>query len=216
MENDFSRNALPYATALAGACPRLAPAANVLPAGASPVELARHVHSHCRAGAAGAGRRRAGLRCIRRYSERKYLRKLNAEIAQLEPTAQRSRRLERQIDADAVADADARPVPRADALDLDALNELTRWSSRRRGRTWSTWDAIRRASTGEAPQAAPLLKILDASPFFELRRRTSSAKTGRRTGRVPDPRRAGEAEMMRSAKLDARLLRFWRSRCRCC
>ena len=32
VENDLSRNALPYATALAGACPRLAPAANVLPA----------------------------------------------------------------------------------------------------------------------------------------------------------------------------------------
>jgi len=31
VENDLSRNALPYATALAGACPRLAPAANVLP-----------------------------------------------------------------------------------------------------------------------------------------------------------------------------------------
>src|SRR4029079_8211324 len=31
VENDLSRNALPYATALAGACPRLAPSANVLP-----------------------------------------------------------------------------------------------------------------------------------------------------------------------------------------
>src|SRR3974377_121718 len=30
VENDLSRNALPYATALAGACPWLAPAANVL------------------------------------------------------------------------------------------------------------------------------------------------------------------------------------------
>ncbi len=31
VENDLSRNALPYATALAGACPRFAPSANVLP-----------------------------------------------------------------------------------------------------------------------------------------------------------------------------------------
>ena len=33
VENDLSRNALPYATALAGACPWLAPSANVLPPG---------------------------------------------------------------------------------------------------------------------------------------------------------------------------------------
>ena len=96
VENDLSRNALPYATALAGACPRLAPAANVLPP--------EHRRSSSRAmfiptmvlGVLVVAVA-AGIAIYSKYSERQYLRKLNAEIAQLEPKAQRSAAMERQI-----------------------------------------------------------------------------------------------------------------------
>lgn len=52
-------------------------------------------------------------------------------------------------------------------IDLDALNELTRLLE---PPAWSNNIDLARDSVriaGEAPQTAPLLKILDASPFFE-------------------------------------------------
>ena len=61
VENDLSRNALPYATALAGACPRFAPSANVLPVGVSSLQFASGVDPDDGAGRPGApGRDRCG------------------------------------------------------------------------------------------------------------------------------------------------------------
>src|SRR5690349_20464445 len=80
VENDLSRNALPYATALAGACPRLAPAANVLPP--------EHRRSSSRAlfipTVVLAGvllLAVVALMVYSSYADRRYLRKLDAEIA---------------------------------------------------------------------------------------------------------------------------------------
>jgi type II secretory pathway component PulL len=165
VENDLSRNALPYATALAGACPLLAPSANVLP----------------------AERRRANSRAAlvptlilaalvllsagavvgwQSYSERKYLRELNAEIAKIEPLAQRADALDRQI---AKARAQAELLDRFRTRtrdDLDTLNELTKIIA---APAWTnsvnlTRDSIR--ITGAAQAAAPLVTILDSSPLF--------------------------------------------------
>jgi Tfp pilus assembly protein PilN len=166
VENDLSRNALPYATALAGACPRLAPSANLLPP--------EHRRSSSRAifvptAVLAALVLIAGLAlaAYAKYSERQYLARLNAEIARLEPRAQRAAALDRET---------ARIRARSQLLDqyrgrtrrdLDALNELTRlieppaWTSS----IELTADSAR--ITGEAPQAAPLLKILDSSPLFK-------------------------------------------------
>jgi len=166
VENDLSRNALPYATALAGACPRLAPAANVLP-----VEHRRFssrkalIPTLVLAGVALLAA--AAMVAYSAWSGRQYLKKLNAEIARLEPQASRAAALDRRIDQ---ARARAQLLDRfrlQTRIDLDALNELTRLIE---PPAWSnaislTRDAARVA--GEAPVASPLLKIFDSSPLFE-------------------------------------------------
>ena len=166
VENDIARNALPYATALAGACPRLSPSANVLPP--------EYRRSNSRAMLVPslvlggllllvAG----GLIGYRTYVDRKYLAELNAEIARVEPLAVRARTVERQVDK---ARAQTQLLDRFRAqtrLDLDALNELTRIVE---PPTWSSMIQLNRDMariTGEAPAAAPLVKILDSSPFFQ-------------------------------------------------
>jgi hypothetical protein len=165
VENDLSRNALPYATALAGACPRLAPAANVLPP--------EHRRSSSRAAlvptlvlagllllAAGA------IPLYSKYAERRYLAELHSAIARLQPQATRAAVLDRET-AHLRARAEMLDGYRGRARqDLDALNELTQLVS---PPAWTsnielTRDAAR--ITGEAPQAAPLLKILDSSSLF--------------------------------------------------
>jgi len=164
--NDLSRNALPYATALAGACPRLAPAANVLPV--------EHRRSSSRAWliptavlaaivmlAAGAAA------AYSTYTDRQYLKKLDAEIARWEPQAQRAAALDRRIEQMRARTQLLDRFRQQTRFDLDALNELTRlieppdWTN--------SLDLTRDTArvSGEAREAAPLLKIFDSSPFFE-------------------------------------------------
>jgi hypothetical protein len=165
VENDLSRNALPYATALAGACPRLAPSANVLPP--------EHRRTNSRAMlipsiALGAALLllAGGVFGYRAYANRKYLAELNAEIAKVEPMAARARSLERQTEQ---ARARTMALDRFRAqtrLDLDALNELTTLIE---PPAWANLINLNRETariTGEAPAAASLVKILDASPLF--------------------------------------------------
>jgi hypothetical protein len=165
VENDLSRNALPYATALAGACPRLAPSANVLPA------ERRRANSRAAlvptlALAAMVLLAAGGVVGWQTYSERRYLRELNAEIAKTEPLAQRADALDRQI-AKVRAQAELLDRFRTQTRDdLDALNELTKVIA---APTWTSSVDVTRDSvrvTGIAPVAAPLVKILDSSPLF--------------------------------------------------
>ncbi|HWB84996.1 MAG TPA: PilN domain-containing protein [Bryobacteraceae bacterium] len=166
VENDLSRNALPYATALAGACPRLVPAANLLP-----VEYRRSVSRAMfiptAALAACLLLIASAMAAYHTIADRRYLAQINAEIAQLEPQARHAAALDRQIQ-------DMRSRSRLlDQFrgqthgDLDALNELTRLVS---PPAWTnSIDLTRDAAhiSGEAPQAAPLIKLLDSSPFFD-------------------------------------------------
>ncbi len=166
VENDLSRNALPYATALAGACPRLAPAANVLPA--------EHRRFNSRAAFVPAAVLAAlvllmagAMMAYSSYSQRQYLRQIGVQIQKLDPLARRAAALDRQI---------AETRVRAELLDrfryqtrndLDALKELTRLIE---PPAWTNSIDLQNnvvRITGEAPQAAPLLKILDSSPYFE-------------------------------------------------
>lgn len=166
VENDLSRNALPYATALAGACPLLAPSANVLPP--------EHRESSSRAIliptialavilAAIAG----GMFAWSRHADKKYLARINAEIARIEPVALRAAAVDRQIGKTRAQTELLDGFRSQTRLDLDALNDL---STRLEPPAWTnavdlTHDTVR--LTGEAPAAAPLIRILDASPFFE-------------------------------------------------
>ena len=166
IENDLSRNALPYATALAGACPRLAPAANVLPP--------EHRRSSSRAifiPSVVLGvfviLAVAALVTYSRIADQRYLRKLETEIAKLEPRARRATALDREMEA---TRARARLLDQfrgQTRADLDALQELTKLLA---PPAWSNSITITRDQarvSGEAPQAAPLLRTLDASPLFE-------------------------------------------------
>src|SRR5207245_6953559 len=96
-ETDLSRNAMPYATALAGACPRLAPAANVLPPGhrrfsSRAVFIPTVVLGAILLLVAGF------TAAYSAWADRQYLRKLNAEIAKSEPMAKRAAALDRETD----------------------------------------------------------------------------------------------------------------------
>lgn len=166
VENDLSRNALPYATALAGACPRLAPAANVLPtehrrASSRALFVPTIVLAALLLLVVGA------MMAYSSLAERRYLRRMQAEIAQLEPVARRAAVLDKQI-----ADVRARArmldqFRRQTRADLDALNELTKLLE---PPAWSNSINLDRNTariSGEAPQAAPLLKLLDSSPLFQ-------------------------------------------------
>jgi general secretion pathway protein L len=163
---DEPLNPLAYAAALAGACPRLTPAANLLPA------AMRHSNSRAMfvptAVLAGA-LVLCGIAALgyNRIADRSYLKKLEAEIAKLEPVARKADALDRQTD---LARARTRLLDEFHARtrnDLDALNELSRllpppiWTS--------SIDLTRDAANinGEAEQAAGLIKVIDASPFFQ-------------------------------------------------
>jgi hypothetical protein len=166
IENDLSRDALPYATALAGACPRLAPAANLLPpAMRSSNSRIRYIPTIVLGtlllAAAGA------LAAHSAIQDRRYLRTLEAEIARLEPAILRSATLDREIEKArqrAVLLENFRARSRAD---LDALNEITQLVA---PPAWASYIEMNRETVtlgGEAEQSAALLQTLDASPLFQ-------------------------------------------------
>jgi hypothetical protein len=166
VENDLSRNALPYATALAGACPFLAPSANVLPP--------EHRQSNSRAIliptlvlAAVLVIVAGGMFIWSSYADRQYLARLNADIARIEPIAVRAATVDRQIGKTRSQTELLDRFRTQTRHDLDALLDL---SSRLEPPVWTTAvdlsaDTVR--ITGEAPAAPPLIRILDASPLFE-------------------------------------------------
>ena len=166
VENDLSRNALPYATALAGACPRLAPAANVLPP--------EHRRYNSRALfiptvvlAVFGVLALAAMMMFSRFADQRYLQKVQAEIAQLEPQARRAAALDRELDLTRARSRLLDQFRGQTRGDLDALLEITKLLP---PPAWSNSINITRDQariSGEAPQAAPLLKVLDGSPLFE-------------------------------------------------
>ena len=192
IENDISRNALPYATALSGACPRFVPAANVLPPeyrrfNSRAVFIPTMVLATLLLLVAGS------MAAYASWSEKHYLKQIDAEIARLEPLHRRADSLDRET---------ARVRDRAQLLDqfrkqtrmdLDALNELTHLLE---PPAWSNNIALARDSvriSGEAPQTAPLLKILDASGFFEKTEiQASTPRAGGESFQIRTNRRKGK------------------------
>jgi hypothetical protein len=190
VENDLSRNALPYATALAGACPRFAPSANVLPP--------EHRRLSSRAMlvpslvlAAVVLLLAGGLWFYSGYADRKYLAGLNAQIVRLEPRAMRAAALDREFDRLRARVRLLDQYRSQTRNDLDTLNEVTRLLA---PPVWTTNVDLRRDMVrfnGEGPQAAPLVKIFDSSPFFENTQRDSSS---------PAPGGAGELFQIHSSR----------------
>jgi hypothetical protein len=166
-----------YVAALAGACPRLARAANLLPA---PL---RHANSRAMFVptailaalllVTGVGALAYGA-----VADRIYLRKLQAEIARLEPAGREAASLDRQIEN---ARARIKLLGEFDARtrhDLDALNELTRLLP---PPIWTTGVDLMRDTAninGEAEQAVGLIKVIDGSNCFHNSEPTVLARTG--------------------------------------
>ncbi len=163
--NDLSRRALPFAAALAGACPWLTPSANLLPAEhRSSNSRARLIPSLVLTGVllllAG------GLLAHSALEDRSYLASLESQIRQLDPQARQAAALDGQI---AHAQARARLLDEfrsRSKSNLDTFNELTVILA---PPTWTNMLQIAHDTVtlnGETEQAAPLLKLLDASPYF--------------------------------------------------
>lgn len=163
---EFIANALPYATALAGACPWLSLDANLLPAerrrASSRVRLIPTIAlSSILLVLAGA------LAAQSQWADNRYLGVLQHEIRRHEPKVRQSMEMER-----ATAQARARTqllddYRRRAKHDLDALAEVTKlipppgWVSN------LDMDRNSIQFAGEMEQAEGLLKTLDNSPLFE-------------------------------------------------
>lgn len=163
---DFSPATLAYATALAGACPRLALAANLLPDEFRQTSSrAIYVPTVTLAGLLAVVL--AALAISSSLENRRYLARLDAEIARLEPQAKRLSAVDSQTASSRARTQLLDDFRRRSRADLDALNELTRLLP---APAWLNSLELTRATanlSGEAEQAAGLLKTLDASPLFQ-------------------------------------------------
>jgi Tfp pilus assembly protein PilN len=163
---DVARVALPYATALLGACPRLGLRVNLLPEKARAAR-SRWLYVPTIALATILLLVTVALLVRANFQEKRYLASLTREIDKLEPKVKRGAAMERDI---------ALLRNRAQTLDnfrlrskddMDALNELTRVLS---PPTWLNGLQLSRtllSITGETDQSTPLLKVLDGTKQFK-------------------------------------------------
>jgi hypothetical protein len=158
--------ALPYAAGLTSACPRLSLPLNLLPVEQRQTNSRAMWIPTAALGAivlmlAGA------LAALPGFEDRRVARSLQAQIAAIEPKASRASAIDRQVDIArrrALLLDDFRKRAKSD---MDILGEMTRILP---PNAWlNTLDVTRSqvVLSGETDQAAPLLKLIDASPFFE-------------------------------------------------
>ncbi|HTP87907.1 MAG TPA: hypothetical protein VMH28_35025 [Candidatus Acidoferrales bacterium] len=192
IENDLSRNARPYATALAGACPRLAPAANLLPPEHRRYS-SRAVFIPSMVLAAIVLLIGGAMAAYGSWSETRYLHDIHAEIARLEPARKKAETLERQTQQARIRALLLDDFRQQTRRDLEALNEITRLVE---PPAWTNMLQLNRTGArlgGETPQTATLVKILDSSPYFERTNILSSNPGARGEGfQIQTNRRAGK------------------------
>jgi Tfp pilus assembly protein PilN len=127
------------------------------------------------------------------WSEKQYLKQINAEIAKLEPLRKRSEAVDRQTAAFRARAQLLDQFRKQTRTDLDALNELTKLME---PPAWISSISVERDAvriTGDAPQTAPLTKILDSSPFFErTETQMSTPKGSGETFQIRTNRRRGK------------------------
>jgi Tfp pilus assembly protein PilN len=158
--------ALPFAAALAGACPHLSLPVNLLPA-----DLRASNSRALWIPTAVAGglvlMAAVALAAYPSFEDSRYLRSLNGEIAKITPQAVMAAKLDKDIETTRQRTVLLDEVRKRSKADIDILGEMTRilpppiWLN--------TLEINRKQVTvaGETDQAAPLLKQIDASPFFE-------------------------------------------------
>ena len=99
--------------------------------------------------------------------QRRYRADLDRAARQLEPAVLRTQTLEKKVNSDRLKIVALDEFRRRPQMDLDVLNELTRllpppiWTSA--VEIYPDYVMV----SGEADQAAPLLKVLDSSPLFQ-------------------------------------------------
>jgi Tfp pilus assembly protein PilN len=158
--------ALPYAAALASACPRLSLALNLLPA-EQRQSSSRALWIPTAAVGAIVLLLAGALAAFPGYENRKYMRSLEAQIATVQPLAKRAEALDRAADAARLRTQQLDDFRRRSKADMDVLEEMTHILP---PPTWLTMLEINRGQisiAGEADQAATLLKTIDASPLFK-------------------------------------------------
>lgn len=158
--------AQPYAAALASACPRLCLPLNLLPREHRQTSSRMQWIPSAVLGAivlmlAGA------LAAYPGFEDRRYLRSLHAEIAKVEPRAARAAALDREIETSRRRTVLLDEFRGHSKADMDVLEEMTRILA---PPTWVNSLEINRTQVvvaGETDQAAPLIKVIDASPLFQ-------------------------------------------------
>ena len=185
--------ALPFAAALSGACPHLSLPLNLLPAELrASSSRALWVPTGVAVGLVLVAA--AALAAYPRFEDGRYLRSLNVEIAKITPQAMAAAKLDKDIETARLRTIALDQVRSRTKADIDVLGEMTKilpppiWLN--------TLEINRKQVTvvGETDQAAPLLKQIDASPFFEqsefsmqpMRTQTGEAfriRTNREAGR---------------------------------
>ncbi len=160
-------NPLAYAAALAGSAPRVARFANLLP----PERRASHDRVQylipAALGVLLALSLLTAFLIVPAIGQRRYRNELESASRRLEPAAERARRLEREIGQDTGRVRLLDEIRRRPQDDLEVLNELTRLLP---DTVWTNAVEIHPDSvtiSGEADQAAPLVKLLDSSPLFQ-------------------------------------------------
>lgn len=154
--------ALAYAAALTSACPVLALSLNLLPPGQRRTS-SRAVWIPAGALSAAVLLLAGALAAFPGFESGRYERSLNKEIARVTPAANRSAALDRQIETARRRILLLDQVRGRSKADLDVLGELTRVLA---PPAWTNLLEITRTQVtvaGEAPQAAPLLQLIDGS-----------------------------------------------------
>lgn len=158
--------AMTYAAALASACPRLFPQGNLLPP-EQRVTSSRAMYIPTIALGVLLLLSMGGLVLYGAWEDRKFADALHEEIRRLEPAARRPMAIDREITIARQRSQMLDNFRKRTQADLDALNEVTHllpppgWVLSME----LTRDQMR--ISGEAEQAAGLLRVLDKSPLFE-------------------------------------------------
>jgi type II secretory pathway component PulL len=163
---EFERNALAYATAVAGACPWLSLEGNLLPVdqrrASSRVRLIPTI-----ALASILLILTGALAAHSSYADSRYLDVLQHEIRRFEPQARRVDSLDRETVAMRARAQAIDEFRRRTKSDMDTVAEITKIIPPPGFVTSMDLDRGLIQLAGEMDQAAVLLKALDESPFFE-------------------------------------------------
>ena len=108
------------------------------------------------------------------FEEKRYAKTLNQEIAHVEPSVNRAAALDKQIATARKRTELLDELRRRPKADMDALLEMTRIIPPPTWLNLFELNARQIVVGGETDQAAPLLKVIDSSPYFESSEFTAS------------------------------------------